>query len=404
MAGSALKIMVVDDNRSAADALARVLRKQGDDVVAMYDGQSAIAGLQEDPPDLVLTDLKMEPVDGMAVLEAARAQRPPVEVIVFTAYGAVDVAVRAMRKGARDFLTKPVTVEQVNRRLDDLRHGGTSEAPSVADDHDADFIAESEAARRLLEQVQKAAGVPTPVWIEGEIGAGRGYIARKIHEYSHGLAFHVYDVARATGWPDSGTVLVANVDDLPDDLQRKLYRDLQHLPEGVRVIATAGPDSRRLVAAGLLRQELYFALAVVVVPVPPLRERQEDVVPLLQRALDRLAHRYGRIRPVLSTAQARRLETHAWPGNIRELLNLAERAVVMGAGAFDLEVIDTPPSGLPKLEPGFNLTNFLEGVERQILVEALRKAEGDRNKAGKILGVERNTLRYKLNKYGLLDR
>jgi len=403
--GSVLKILVVDDNRSAADALARVLSKQGDKVSAVYDGESAIARIESDPPDLVLTDLKMEPIDGLQVLEAARHQRPPIEVIVFTAYGAVDVAVRAMRHGARDFLTKPVTVDQVNRRLDELRGASAGGSATLLEDDEAEFIAASDAAKRLLDQIQKAAGVPTPVWIEGEMGSGRGYAARKIHEHGAPEApFHIYDVARATEWPESGTVLIPNVDDLPDDLQRKLHRDLQHAPDGVRLIATAGPEARRQVASGRLRQDLYYALAVVVVEVPPLRERQEDIVPLMERALTTLSERYERPRPALSTPQARRLQAHSWPGNIRELRNLAERAVVMGANAFDLEVIDASPAGLPKLEPGFNLANYLEGVERQILVEALRKAEGDRNKAGKLLGVERNTLRYKLNKYGLLDR
>ncbi|MBW2253152.1 MAG: sigma-54-dependent Fis family transcriptional regulator [Deltaproteobacteria bacterium] len=403
MADSELRILVVDDNRSAADALARVLRKQGDQVTAVYDGATAIEHLQADPPDVILTDLKMEPVDGMQVLESARALRPPVEVIVFTAYGAVDVAVRAMRKGARDFLTKPVTVDQVGRRLDDLRQGEHDVV--YTDDGKLPFIAHSIEAQRLLDELNKAAGVPSPVWVEGEIGCGRGYAARKLHEFGgKEEPYVVYDVARATEWPPDGTVLLANVDDLPDDLQRKLYRRLQYVPEGVRLLATAGTDGRRMVAEGRLRQELYYALAVVVVTVPPLRHRRADIVPLVQMSLRHFSERYSRTRPELTPTQIKRLEAHTWPGNIRELRNLAERAVVMGVGAFELEVIDAPPAGLPKLEPGFNLSNYLESVERQILVEALRKAEGDRNKAGKLLGVERNTLRYKLNKYGLLDR
>ena len=408
MPDSSLNILVVDDNRSAADALARVLRKQGDRVSAVYDGETAIQRIQEQAPDLVLTDLKMEPVGGMEVLAAARALRPPVEVIVFTAYGAVDVAVKAMRRGARDFLTKPVTVDQVSRRLDDLRAGEGGAAPRPAAEAPSapvPFIAEAEASKRLLEEIQRAAGVPTPLWIEGEIGAGRGFTAEKVHELGSPEApLVLYDVARGGEWPTHGTAVLANVDDLPDDLQRQLHRRLQHVPDGVRIIATASPDGRRTVAEGRLRSDLYYALAVLVIEVPPLRERREDIVPLLHKALDRFSRRYDRSRPELAESQARRLVSHAWPGNIRELFNLAERAVVMGASAFDLEVIDAPPAGMPKLEPGFNLATYLESMERQILVEALRKTEGDRNQAGRLLGVERNTLRYKLNKYGLLDR
>lgn len=401
--GSALNILVVDDNRSAAEALAKVLRKQGDNVEACYDGESAISRIEQAPPDVVLTDLKMEPVDGLQVLKAARDQRPPIEVIVFTAYGAVDVAVRAMRLGARDFLTKPVTVDQVARRLDDLR--STPLTPDDPTATDVEFIADSTAGRQLLKELRQAADVPSPVWIEGEIGSGRGHAAWTLHQFGDPESpFQTVDIARDTPWPDEGTVLLTNVDDLPDDLQRHLYRRLQHVPEKVRLLATAGPEGRRLVAEGKLRSELFYALAVVVVRCPPLRERREDVLPLLNAALDRFSKRYRRPRPEVSEAHLKRLQAHTWPGNIRELLNLAERAVVMGAEAFDLEIIDAPPAGLPKLEPGFSLSSYLDSVERQILVEALRKTSGDRAQAGRLLGVERNTLRYKLNKYGLLDR
>ena len=403
MATQALQVLVVDDNRSAADALGRVLKKRGDDVTVVYDGHSAIERIQTHHPDVVLTDLKMEPVDGMTVLRAARAQRPPVDVIVFTAYGAVDIAVQAMHLGARDFLTKPVTVDQVQQRLDEIRRGTTAQesqsAPSVP------FVAEAMATRALLDTIRKAAAAPSPLWIEGEMGSGRGFVAETVHRLTGNTApFLIRDAGVDQAWPESGTVLLPNVDDLPDDLQRELYRAIKHAPPGVRIAATAGPDGRRLVSEGKLRSEVYYALAVVVIRVPPLRERPEDVVPLLDQALDRFAARYGRPRPVLDPGHARSLALHSWPGNVRELFNLAERAVVMGPSAFDLDILEPAPTGLPTLEAGFDLASYLEGVERRILEEALRKSNGDRAQAGRLLGVERNTLRYKLNKYGLLDR
>jgi DNA-binding NtrC family response regulator len=194
------------------------------------------------------------------------------------------------------------------------------------------------------------------------------------------------------------------VDDLPSDLQRRLHRRLQYLPEDVRVIATAAPDGRRLVAEGTLRPELYYMLAVVVVAVPPLRQRTEDILPLFQQALETFAERYSRSVPTASSTTLAELERHAWPGNIRELLNLAERMAVMGAGHADFLVIEGSGAGLPNLEPGFNLATHLEALECKILVAALRKCNGDRAETGRLLGVERNTLRYKLNKYGLLDK
>ena len=401
-----LSILVVDDNRSSADALARLLRKQGDEVEAVYDGETAIERIRLHPPDLVLTDLKMEPVDGMAVLQVARAVRPPVETIVFTAYGAVDVAVRAMHLGARDFLTKPVTVEQVSARLEQLR--GEHAPPGAADDagvRDQDFVAHAESSRTLLATLERAAAVPSAVWIEGEIGSGRVFCARSLHDLSprRSEPFVVRNLNRDDPWPTSGTVLLPNVDDLPEDMQRELHRQLQHAPENVRLVATARPDGRRRVAEGELRPELYYQLAVVVIPVPPLRRRVEDIAPLFRKGLRTYAERYGREVPELGARFRDQLHRHYWPGNIRELLNLAERTIVMGDDGFNLEVVEDPGAGLPKLEPGFSLADYLEGVERRILMEALRRTMGDRAAAGKLLGVERNTLRYKLNKYGLLD-
>ncbi|MEQ1564980.1 MAG: response regulator [Myxococcota bacterium] len=398
----------MDDNRSSADALARILRKQGDEVEAVYDGQTAIDRIRSTPPDIVLTDLKMEPVDGMAVLSTARAARPPIETIVFTAYGAVDVAVRAMHLGARDFLTKPVTVEQVASRLDQLRAERTRGAVPEAEPPSDEFVAHAESSKTLLAMLSRAAEVPSAVWIEGEIGSGRVFCAKTMHQLER-LHHHVdapwvvRNPTRDEPWPESGTVLLPNVDDLPDDLQRELVRQVQAAPDKVRLVATAQPESRRRVAEGTLRPELYYRLAVVVISVPPLRRRTEDILPLFRLGLRNYSQRYRRPPPEISPRYRELLQRHYWPGNIRELLNLAERAVAMGDEGFNLEVIEDPGAGMPKLEPGFSLSDHLEMVERRILVEALRRCGGDRAAAGKLLGVERNTLRYKLNKYGLLD-
>ena len=383
-------------------------------MTATYDGQSAIELMSSDPPDVVLTDLKMEPVGGLEVLDAARKLRPPVEVIVFTAYGAVDVAVKAMQAGARDFLTKPVTVGQVAARLEGLRTETPSEdgsdqpdtePPQISVPEAFEFVAEAPASQRMLDELRKAAVAPSPVWIEGEVGSGRGHAAEALHNFHDpDSPLTIINVGRSQGWPTSGTAVLPNVDHLGDDLQLQLLRDLETVPEGVRLVTTAGPNGRRLITEGKLRAELYYALAVLVIACPPLRERSEDVPALLEYGLDLFSNKFDRPRPSLASEQVGRLSRHQWPGNIRELFNVAERAVVMGPSALDGDIIEAAPAGLPKLEPGFALANYIESVERQILVEALRKAKGDRNQAGRLLGVERNTLRYKLNKYGLLDR
>ncbi len=400
-----LQVLIVDDNRSAADALARYLRRQGDEIQVAYGGEDAIALLDRTAFDLVLTDLKMEPVDGLSVLRAARNQRPPVEVIVFTAFGAVDVAVKAMRLGARDFLTKPVTVDQIAQRVEQVRTERSSSSESVPADFV--FVAESPLTRALLAHLKRAAAAPTPIWLTGEVGSGRGYVARALHRFglNPNAPFSVRDLGREAPWPTEGTVVLPNVDDLPDDLQRILHRSLSSVPDGVRLVSTANVDGKRLVEEGKLRPELYYSLAVITATVPPLRVRSEDILPLLDVALEHFCSRYGCPKPALDTAQAARLQQHSWPGNVRELWNLAERAAVMGPEVFDIgeSTSESPIPGMPQLEPGFDLTLYLESVEKSVLIEALRKCGGDRNLAGRILSVERNTLRYKLNKYGLLS-
>lgn len=397
-----LRILVVDDKRSNADVLAKLLSRSGDEVEACYDGATAIERITSSPPDVVLTDLKMEPVDGMDVLRAARDQRPPVEVMVFTAYGDVEIAVEAMRLGARDFLTKPVTVEQVRARLEPMRRFEEGETPPL-ETANSPFIARSPASRRFLATLKQSANVPSPVWIEGEPGAGRGHAALALHHISRSSEpFTVRDLGRDEPWPSHGTVVLQNVDQLPDDLQRQLHRSLTHVPDGVRLIATSGPGARRRVAEQSLRPELFYKLAVIVVEVPPLRERPDDILPMFDGALASLAGRYGRQIPTITEAQRRKLTQHSWPGNVRELLNLAERAVVLGGRSMDFDVVQGSAPGLPSLEPGFSLAAHMEGVERAILEEAMRLAEGDRTQAGRLLGLERNTLRYKLNKFDLL--
>jgi len=341
------------------------------------------------------------------VLTAAREHRPPVEVVVFTAYGDVEVAVEAMRLGARDFLTKPVTVEQVQARLDGVRSATATPAGAPARRQQSSgpgkFIARSASSRQLLDALKRAANVPSPVWIEGEMGAGRGHAALALHHMSGTKGpFLIRDLGRDERWPAEGTVVLPNVDDLPDDLQRQLNRSLRAVPAGVRLVATSQPFARRRVAEGALRPELFYALGVIVLGMPPLRDRKEDIIPMLDRELDKYADRYDRPRPTVTEGQKQRLIAHAWPGNVRELVNLAERAVVMGSSALDIDAVEAAPPGLPTLEPGFSLATHLEGVERAILEEAMRLAGGDRTQAGRLLGLERNTLRYKLNKYDLL--
>ena len=392
-----MKILVVDDNRSSAEAMSRILRKQGHEVTTLYDGAAAIEELQNARPDLVFTDLRMEPVGGMDVLRAARSLTPPAEVVVFTAFGAVDKAVEAMRMGARDFLTKPISVEQILDRVNTLPASGEPaefEGPPVT--------------ATLRDQLEALADVPLPVWIEGEVGTGRIRAAHQLHALSSGGPFHVVDPTSDAPWP-TGTVVLPDVDDLGPEAQQALIRRLKRLPNTTRVVSTARPGTQERVANGSIRSDLYFTLAVVVVRLAPLRERPDEVVGLFEDALDEACKRYARTRPEVDAAARDALVTHAWPGNLKELHNLAERMAVLGPAGFSLQASPQAPAASPPtvssslFTDDFKLSDHLERIEADLLKLALTTADGDRTQAGRLLGVERNTLRYKLKKYGLLD-
>jgi len=394
-----MRILVVDDKQSNANALARLLELRGEQATPVYSGEDAIDALQSDTPDLVLTDLKMDPIDGMEVLRAARAMTPPVEVIVYTAYGEIDLAVEAMQAGARDFLTKPVNIDQICARIEDLR-----DHPATEHDAPEAFIAESPASAELFDLLKRIAGVPSPVWLTGEIGSGREFVARSLHDFSASEdLFHVLD-PRSVTMPEDGTVYIPSVDTLSMDEQRELAQRLNTVPDTVRLVLSSAPDPLQLLHEGKLASELYYGFAVLPAHVPGLRDRPEDILPLFDAALRGFAARYNRPQLETSRTVQKQLLAHSWPGNIRELRNVAERAVVLGEGALQIHVVRASSGGLPPLANGFNLAAFMEQQERRILVEALRQAKGDRSAAGKLLGVERNTLRYKLNKYGLLER
>lgn len=404
MTPTPLRILVVDDNQSGADALKRLLGRMGHDADAVYDGATAIQEMQGNTFDIVLTDLRMEPVDGMEVLRTARSLALPPEVIVFTAYGAVDVAVEAMRLGARDFMTKPVTVEQIASRFERIGQERSSSRTGVSAPQP--FIATSPAATTLLQQLNAVAKTPSATLLHGEVGTGRVFCARTLHHFAHDGASDIplmVHHAPLTDWPVAGTVVLSNVDTLPIERQRQCVAVLHDKPDNVRVLSTASPDFRRRLDDGEFLSELYFRLAVVEIHVPPLRERTEDIVPLFTQAFQDFARRFHTNKAKIDGFDLSELERRRWPGNLRELRNMAERAVIFG-----MEALAPPattrrePRRGPPLGPGFSLSDHLDTIERNLILEALRRSKGDRNGACLLLGVERNTLRYKLKKYDLL--
>jgi len=390
-------VLVVDDNRSAADALTMVLNRHGYTASACYDGVQAKVRLDGGGIDVVLTDMKMEPVDGLEVLAHARGLTVPPEVVVLTGYGTVDAAVKAMHLGARDFMTKPVSPSQVIEQLEQLQ--GRGEVFAIQD-------GDSSAATALRDQVEAVSRVRSTVLLIGEPGSGRHELARQLH--ANGPYQVLSHPSRFAGVLDGGgTLFLPNVDLLSADDCIAVTQLIDSVgDDGPRVVASASPGWGERTSGDSAGMQLYYRLAVLIVTVPPLRERPDDLPVLLDGWLSRRATTLGRPKPEPTAQQLKALRLHSWPGNLRELSAVAERAVVFGAGAFDvpLQTSAAVADGIPDLVEGFSLQQHLEEVERTLLIRAIDQTSGDRGKMSKVLGVERNTLRYKLNKYGLLDR
>lgn len=395
-------VLVVDDNRTAAENLGLVLRRHGYTVDVVFDGAAALTRLDAGGVDVVITDLRMEGVDGIDVLRHARRLQRPAEVVVLTGYGTVEAAVSAMRLGARDFLTKPATPSQVIALLQQLGGQGPRmrllEGPSAL-------------AARLARQLDAVLASNAPVLLLGEPGTGRADVARTLHERGSrsNLSFVTIHTHRTLSELDAstvGTVFLPGLDLVDPRDHVELVRGLDALGDEPRIIAAAGADwsAQRALSTG--SRELFFRVAVLELHLPPLRERREDIGALIAaRLTDR-----GRGEPsdglLPSPGQLKALEHHGWPGNLRELSALVERALVFGPGVWDIQVQSAPeePATSPVLSEGFSLQDHMEQVERTILERAIQQTGMDRNEMSRLLNVERNTLRYKLNKYGLLER
>lgn len=386
-------ILVVDDNRSAAQALAKILSRQGHSAEPHFDGPSACARLEQGGVEWVFSDLKMEPMDGLELLRFARALPQPPQVVLMTGFGSVDIAVSAMHEGARDFLTKPVSPSTVL---------GLLQPEEVAPGLQPVLLGDSPATQALRAQVNALAQVDSTVLVIGEPGSGRADLARSLHRQGRLLTLtHPESFPRDLS--GVGTLMLPSVDLLSPQAHQRLNQLLDGLPAtgGPRLMASAGEDWAQRAARDPASQQLYYRLAVLLLRVPPLRQRLADLPALLKAFATQRAKELSRAAPAPSPQALQDLQAHDWPGNLRELRAVVERAVVFGDFASPEQA---PGSQTLTLGEGFSLAQHLEDVERAVLLQGIDQAKGDRQALGELLGVERNTLRYKLKKFGLMDR
>ena len=441
------KILIIDDEASIRSTLSNILSDEGHRTTLCESGEEGIAQFAREEFDLIILDLWLPGIDGLAVLERLRtAGAPP--IIVISGHGNVDAAVRATRLGAYDFLEKPLSLERIlltvnhalaDRKLRDQvrdlkRHLTIEEL----------LIGESEPMKKLDQQIRGAAPSNSRVLITGENGSGKEIVARTLHRLSHRAEQPFIDVNCAaipeelieselfghrkgafTGaiderkgkfeLADGGTLFLDEIGDMSFKTQAKVLRVLQEqtfqkiggqqtIKVDVRVLAATNKDLEAEIANGSFRSDLYYRLNVIPIEVPPLRSRGQDIVLLAEHFLRRFAAEAGTPKKKLSAAAATKLKGYSWPGNVRELRNVIERLAILAPGeTIDAEDIQLGTRGevAPEIAANLTLKDAREEFERQYILARLRELGGNVSRTADALGVERSNLYRKLHAYGI---
>lgn len=430
-------VLVVEDDAALREALRDTLELAGYRATTAADGQAALDKLDSEQPGMVISDVQMQPVDGHVLLKKIKSRWPDMPVVLMTAHGSIPKAVEAMHDGATDYMVKPfepeVLITLVSRYI----------KPVTEDAGEDDLVAIDPRTRELAELARRVAASDATVLISGESGTGKEVFARYIHRRSQRVTgpfvaincaaipenmleavLFGYEKGAFTGayhaspgkfeQAQGGTLLLDEISEMSLALQAKLLRVLQEreverlgghklIPLDVRVLATSNRNLRAEVAAGRFREDLFYRLNVFPLQLPSLRERRQDILPIAQRLIER--HGAG-ASAVLSDEAVQRLLSHAWPGNVRELDNVMQRALILRSGMaitaadlhFETESMPsrTLSSTTDDAESDVGLSEDLRSREQQVIIEALRAANGNRKDTAERLGVSERTLRYKL--------
>jgi DNA-binding NtrC family response regulator len=443
------RILIVDDEANARAALSEILRDEGYSTETAADGFKALGKLEEFSPDVVLTDLKMPGLDGIAFMEKAKSAAPGTVFVVMTAFGTIHSAVSAVKKGAENYLTKPLEYEAlsavVERAMEKARlFHETRELRDRLRERNVfgHIISDDPKTRAVLDLVAQVGPAKASVLVTGESGTGKELIAEAIHAasprakmpfvrlhcaalaeslleselFGHERGAFTGAVARREGrfkQADGGTLFLDEIGEISQGTQVKLLRFLQErtfervggnetLKVDVRVIAATNRDLAAEIRAGRFREDLFYRLNVVAVELPPLRERPGDIAPLASFFLAKYAVENGKQITGLSGETVKLLSAHAWPGNVRELENVIERAIVLCESGV-IEPRHLPSSVVPREEregpppiPGSSIAE----LERFAILKTLEACGGSTSKAAMILGVSTRKIQYKLHQYG----
>lgn len=461
------KLLVVDDDQSMRAALYESLTSCGYEVETAENGADALAKFKEGQFAVVVTDMRMPMMSGMDVLRGIKKVSPQTPVILITAYGTVNTAVEAMKEGAAEFIMKPFSLDDLEFAVKNVLAGcaqiNTGRKDSVADDGIypvRDIISQDKKILAILDMLKNVAKSKSSILIQGESGTGKELFARYLYRYSNRrhMPFVAVNCAaipaqllesemfgfekgaftgaatRKIGkfeLASGGTLLLDEISEMDVQLQAKLLRVIQEgevdrvggkMPVSIdtRIIATTNADLQYRIAQKTFRSDLYYRLNVIPVLIPPLRERNGDVILLAEYFIKKYSQVNEKKEPVLTEAAKAVLRSYSWPGNVRELENVMERAVLIcnddgiGADHLLLEDICTEP-GVKENTPIYEMTptqnnnkesektSTLYEMEKNMIFDTLNKFNWNKTKAAKILGISVRTMRNKLHEYGIND-
>ncbi len=447
-------ILIVEDEAKMRRLLELNLGEDGFDTRSAADAEAGLESLQRDPVDLVITDLKLPGMGGLEFLHAVKRMNAALPVIVMTAFGTVETAVEAMKAGASDYVLKPFSLAEmrmvVHKELDvrRLREENRSLREELGKRYEyPNIVARSPKMQEVLATVERVAATNSTVLVGGESGVGKDLVAHLIHQRSRRAAgpfikinstaipenlleseLFGYEKGAFTGattskpgkfeLADKGTLFLDEIGDVPPGTQVKLLRVLQErsferlggtrtLKVDVRLIAATNRDLRAALEEGTFREDLYYRLNVVPIDIPPLRDHKEDIPDLVNLFIERFARAAGKSIGGISPDALAALTAFHWPGNVRELENIIERGVALSNGGA-LQLTDIHLDASRTKSPGDSHALLPEGMtleqwEDEMIREALRRANGNKSQAARLLGLSRNALRYRLSKIGIPD-
>ncbi len=449
------RILIVDDERSMIEFLEIMLTQEGYEVFSAESGQEACRAIDKEKFDLVITDIRMKGIDGIEVLRKAKSVDRGMTVVLISAFATAETAVEAMKEGAYDFIPKPFKVRDfkrlVSEALQSRRHPGAGEGEEKSELHFGCLVGESPQMKKVYELVRRVAGTRTNVLVSGESGTGKELVAKAIHGLSERRE-KPFVVINCAGLPetlieselfgykkgaftgaqadkaglfetaDGGTVFLDEIGELTAAIQVKLLRviqerrftavgDTREKGVDVRIISATNKDLENEVIEKRFREDLFFRLNVIHIPMPPLREREGDLPLLADYFLRKFAGEMGKEIRKISAYAMDILGRYYFPGNVRELENIIERSVALETSNIVLPeslalsnfrcAPDEPAAQeLPESEE-IKLDKVLENVERRCVLDALERAGGSRRRASEFLGITMRSLRYRLDKLGI---